>query len=369
MITIKSPKKYWNEPGVLSKSGPLIAEIGRRALIIAGNKALEAVKPSFLISLEEAGLSYSIAPYGGKVTTEDIEQFAETATEYQADVIIGVGGGKVLDLSKAVGGRRSLPVVAVPTIAATCASWAAVTVVYDQQGRSSRYLLNDRSPELLFADTGVLASAPKRFLASGIGDTIVKWYEIGVNNNDAPDGLDVRLGTQIGKLALDRLRVHALDAYQAAGTGEVTPALQETVDAIIVLAGLAGTVQGTTARAGIAHSIHNSLTHIPETGTTLHGEKVAYGLLTQVILEGRPVEEIDELALWLHKLGLPITLKELGIEQDPAAVAADIARRVKLPEGSSQGLSFEVHEGAIALAIQKADEWGTRIIHEAYSKS
>lgn len=369
MITVKAPEQYWNELGILSKSGPLIAPLGKKALVIAGRKALVAVKPLLLASLEESGIAYSIVEFSGKVTTLEVETYTKTAVEQQVDVIIGVGGGKVLDITKAVGGKLDIPVVAVPTVAATCASWAAVSVLYDDLGRSSGYILNKRSPALVLADTHVLASAPKRYLASGIGDTIVKWYETFVNINDDPDGLDIRIATQTAKLALERLHTFALQAYETAGTGEVTTAFIEAVDAVIVLAGLAGTVQGSTARAAIAHSIHNSLTYFPQTKNTLHGEKVAFGLLTQVILEERAEEEINRLAILLHKLGLPITLKELGIDEDPSSIAVEIAKGVQLREDSTKGLSFEVNEALLAQAIKKADQWGHRIIQEAYAKS
>ncbi|MEW9700462.1 iron-containing alcohol dehydrogenase family protein [Paenibacillus sp. SI8] len=369
MITVKAPEQYWSEPDILSKSGPLIAPFGKTALIIAGKKALQAVKPQLLDSLQESGVSYSIVEFGGKVTSQEIETYTQTALEQLANVIIGVGGGKVLDISKAVGGKLGIPVVAVPTVAATCASWAAVSILYDELGRSSSYVLNQRSPVLVLADTRILASAPKRYLASGIGDTLVKWYETVVNSNDTPDGLDIRIATQTAKLALDRLHVYALQAYEAAGIGEVTPALQEAVDAVIVLAGLAGTVQGTTARAAIAHSIHNSLTYIPQTSSTLHGEKVTFGLLTQIVLEAREDDEIQRLATLLHKLGLPITLQELGIDEDPARIAVEIAKGVHLREDATRGLPFEVNESLLAQAILQADQWGHRIIQEAYAKS
>ncbi|MUG69992.1 iron-containing alcohol dehydrogenase family protein [Paenibacillus validus] len=368
MITVKAPEQYWNEPDLLFKSGSLIAPLGKTALIIAGKKALDTVRSIFLDSLDQSGIAYSILEFGGKVTTSEVEAYTVTALEKKADVVIGIGGGKALDLSKAVGGKLSLPVVAVPTVAATCASWAAVSVLYDDLGRSSGYLLNQRSPALVLADTRVLAAAPKRYLASGIGDTIVKWYETVVNSNDDPDGLDIRFATQTAKLALDRLHTHSLQAYETAGTGKVTPAFTETIDAVIVLAGLAGTLQGSTARAAIAHSIHNSLTFIPQTSGSLHGEKVAFGLLTQVVLEQRTEAEINQLAIWLHKLGLPLTLKELGIVQDPAIIAIEIARRFQLRENADKGLSFEVNESLLIQALQQADQWGRRIIQEAYTK-
>ncbi|MEK8126528.1 iron-containing alcohol dehydrogenase family protein [Paenibacillus filicis] len=367
MISIKAPEQYWNEPDLLLKSGALIAPLGQRAFLIAGDKALNAVHPTLLESLDQAGIAYEIAPFGGKVTLPEIEEYTAKASVYQAEIIIGVGGGKVLDLTKAIGDKLRLPVVSVPTVAATCASWAAVSILYDDLGRSSGYQPNRRSPALVLADTRVLASAPKRYLASGIGDTIVKWYETVVNLSDDPDGLDIRIATQTAKLALERLRLHALQAYEAAGTGQVTHALTETIDSVIVLAGLAGTIQGSTSRAAIAHAIHNSLTFLPQTAGTLHGEKVAFGLLTQVVLESRAEEEIRELALWLHKLNLPITLEALGIFQDPASAALEIAKGVQLRDGATKSLSFEVSESLLAEAIQRADGWGRRIIEAGYA--
>ncbi|UKS28797.1 iron-containing alcohol dehydrogenase family protein [Paenibacillus sp. HWE-109] len=367
MISFKAPNQYWNESHILAKGGALIAPLGQKALIIAGKQALEAISSSsFLLGLQESGITYSIALFSGKVTTTEIQTYRNIAADKEVDVIIGIGGGKSLDISKAVADHLGIPVVAVPTIAATCASWAALSVLYDELGRSSSYRLLKQSPSLVLADLQVLVAAPKRYLASGIGDTLVKWYETVVNHNEEPDGLDIRISIQIAKLALERLQIYAKSAYEAAGTGEVTPAFKEAVDAVIVLAGLAGSAQGNTPRAGIAHGIHNSLTFLPETKDTLHGEKVAFGLLTQVVLEKRAEDEIHRLASLLHQLQLPITLKELGIEQPSAEVAATIAQGVQLREEAISHLSFAVNETLLAQAIQTADQWGQRIAQENY---
>ncbi|MDP4097074.1 iron-containing alcohol dehydrogenase family protein [Paenibacillus sp. P96] len=365
MISVKAPDHYWNEPDILLKSGPLIAPYGKNAFVVTGQKALNAVGHAFFESLKQAGIAHTIASFGGKVTIAEIEVYTAQASAQQADVIIGVGGGKALDLAKAVGGKLRLPVIAVPTIAATCASWAAVSILYDDLGRSSEYLMNERSPALVLVDTRVIASAPKRYLASGIGDTIVKWYEIAVNLSEESGELDIQIAGQTAKLALDRLRSHALAAYETAGSGKVTPALTETINDIIVLAGLAGTVQGSKPRAAIAHAIHNSLTFVHQTSDTLHGEKVAFGLLAQTVLEGRAGDEIDELAVWLHSFGLPITLRGLGITGDSASITLEIAKRVQLREDATTGLAFAVNEASLAEAIQQADQWGQRIQQES----
>lgn len=369
MITVKAPNQYWNKPGILGQSAPRLAPLGKRALIIAGKTAWSAVSASLIGSLAEANIDFEIAEFGGYCTAEEIGDFAKLAEEKQADLLIGVGGGKALDLTKAVGDQLDLPVVTVPTVAATCAAWSALTVLYDAQGRSQGYLPLKNSPVLVLADTRVLASAPKRFLAAGIGDTWVKWYEVAVNIRDEADELDVQIGTQTAKLALEILQRHAPEAYETAGSGEVTRAFTETVDAIILLAGLVGSVHGPAARAAIAHSIHNSLTYVPETKGTLHGEKVAFSLLSQVVLEGRSDGEVHELAAQLRQFDLPVTLAALGIERDPALVAGEVARGVQLRTEPAARLAFAANAEALANAIQAADRAGRQAIQKTYAET
>ena len=43
-----------------------------------------------------------------------------------------------------------------------------------------------------------------------------------------------------------------------------------------------------------------------------HGEKVAFGTLTQLVLENVPEEELEDIILWCIEVGLPVTLAELG---------------------------------------------------------
>ncbi|MFH7212669.1 bifunctional L-1,2-propanediol dehydrogenase/glycerol dehydrogenase, partial [Klebsiella pneumoniae] len=68
-----------------------------------------------------------------------------------------------------------------------------------------------------------------------------------------------------------------------------------------------------------AHAVHNGLTAIPDAHHYYHGEKVAFGTLTQLVLENAPVEEIETVAALSHAVGLPITLAQLDIKEDVPA--------------------------------------------------
>ncbi|XPE63477.1 hypothetical protein ACNKHU_24920 [Shigella flexneri] len=61
--------------------------------------------------------------------------------------------------------------------------------------------------------------------------------------------------------------------------------------------------------------MHNGLTAIPDAHHYYHGEKVAFGMLTQLVLENAPVEEIETVAALSHAVGLPITLAQLDIKK------------------------------------------------------
>ncbi|WP_035154379.1 iron-containing alcohol dehydrogenase family protein [Cohnella thermotolerans] len=361
MITIKAPGKYANEPGVLDKSGPWIAALGRRAFVAGGKTAWEKTSAKLTASLRQAGVDFTVREVTGPCTRERIDELADGAKRYEADLVIGIGGGRALDLAKAAGDKLALPVVAVPTVPATCAAWSALTVLYDEEGRSAGYLPLSRSPEWVLADSEVLAAAPRRYLAAGIGDTIVKFYETGAGEASGGHGrLDVRIGLQTSRLALDIFREHALRVFEEADRGNVTAAFADVTDSIVLLAGLVGSISSGAARAPIAHAIHDSLTWFPETHGTLHGEKVAFGLIAQLALLGQ-TEEARYWAEFQHRLGLPVTLRQLGFPEDRPNVPEAIASGVKLSDDVLQALPVPADGPRLAAAIAEADRIGAAV--------
>ena len=101
----------------------------------------------------------------------------------------------------------------------------------------------------------------------------------------------------------------------------VTPALERVIEANTYLSGVGFESGGLAA----AHAIHNGLTAIPDAHHYYHGEKVAFGTLTQLVLENAPVEEIETVAALCHSVGLPITLAQLDIKQDIPAKMRTVA--------------------------------------------
>ena len=66
------------------------------------------------------------------------------------------------------------------------------------------------------------------------------------------------------------------------------------------------------------HAIHNGFTTLHgDIHSLTHGKKVAYGTLTQLLLENRPKEELDKYITFYKELGLPTTLKEVKLDTVP----------------------------------------------------
>ncbi len=364
MINIKSPERYVSEEGLLAHSGELIASLGRRkALVLGGKTALAVAGPDFFQSLEEADIKYDLKEFTGYPTPDVIAAIAREIAADGTELVIGVGGGRVLDVAKAAADPTDIPVVTVPTIAATCAAWSAVTITYNDSGAHAGVILLKRSPQLVLADTTVLAGTPRRYIAAGIGDTLVKWYEAAPNVGTGPDSISARVGLVTAKLALDILVKYAREVYRTTGTGQTTPAFQEVVDSIIFLAGQVGSLSSRKYRAAIAHTLNNSLTHFEATRGTLHGEKVAFGLIVQLFLEGQDQLEIERIAGFLHELNLPVTLGQLGFSGDGTEEAGEIARNMHFfNEAAVKQLPFAVNRELLEKAILDANNLGQRLV-------
>lgn len=116
----------------------------------------------------------------------------------------------------------------------------------------------------------------------------------------------------LAELCYNTLLEEGEKAMLAAEQHVVTPALERVIEANTYLSGVGFESGGLAA----AHAVHNGLTAIPDAHHYYHGEKVAFGTLTQLVLENAPAEEIETVAALTHAVGLPVTLAQLDITED-----------------------------------------------------
>ncbi|EKQ58118.1 MULTISPECIES: iron-containing alcohol dehydrogenase family protein [unclassified Clostridium] len=360
MSLVQTPYEYVNEPNVISKSGNYVRKLGNNALIIGGKTALSITQSQITESFEENNIHFSIKEFSGYPTKKIISEYKEYGKENKINVIVGIGGGRVLDTTKAVGNELGIPVVAIPTIAATCASWAAVSIIYDEEGNQVDFYQSKQSANLILADTKILSEAPDRYLKAGIIDTLAKWYETEPNlkNNDS---LQLKLQIETAKLGFDTLVEKSTKYFDSENRKDNLNDFKQIVDSIIMLAGLVGSIKSEEFYGGIAHPFYNSSTKIPETRTKLHGEKVAFGILSQLVLEEKPQEEIIKAYNLFIKFDAPTTLKEIGIVDQVEEKVNLIAEDVLNNSSFYKGVSYKLTSDIIKNAILKADSIGREI--------
>ncbi len=296
------------EIGNLGLQGP--------ALIVGGRSAISLLSAAWRASLGDARIPYTIFDFRGECSLSEIERGKAAATEIGARIIIGAGGGKVLDTARAIASDLKLPVVNCPTIASSDAPCSALSVVYTDEGVFDQYRIYRRNPDLVLVDTEVIARSPARFLSAGMGDALATWFEAkvcvsgGVKNMRG--GASTISALALAELCYRTLLADGTGALEAMATREVTPALERIVEANTLLSGL-GFESGTGLAA--AHAIHNGLTAAGATHPWMHGEKVAFGVIVQLMLESQPEPVVDEVLKFSTSVGLPVTFARIGLEK------------------------------------------------------
>ncbi|EJI7842136.1 glycerol dehydrogenase, partial [Salmonella enterica subsp. enterica serovar Aba] len=291
---------------------------------------------------------------------EEIERISTLTKAFEADVIVGIGGGKTLDTAKATGAALGLPIVIVPTLASTDAPCSSLVVIYTREGKFKRYLMIPQNPTLVLVDTQIIANAPARFLVSGMGDALATWFEAedcrikGAGNMTTRPGPMTAFG--LARMCFDVLLKYGVLAKAACEQKMVTPALEHIVEANTLLSGLGFESGGLAA----AHAIHNGLTVLPETHTYWHGEKVAFGTLAMLMLTDREPELIDNVYNFCESVGLPTTLAQIGLgnvtDEQLLAVA-----KASCQEGETMhNEPYAVTPERILAALRAADAYGLR---------
>jgi len=256
-----------------------------KVLIIAGHSAFKLLKTIWQAKLPEAGFTVAIESFSGECSKAEIERIGLVAEREKAKIIIGAGGGKVLDTSRAVAANLNLPAINCPTVASSDAPCSALSVVYSESGEFEKYIFYKKNPDLVLVDTAVIAQAPPRLLVAGMGDALATWFEADTvtraKKANLLGGATTLSANALARLCYETLLNDGEMALKSVQQKAVTPALERLIEANTLLSGL-GFESGGLA---IAHSIHNGLTTLPETHQFLHGEKVGLRRQTYFITQ------------------------------------------------------------------------------------
>ena len=236
-------------------------------------------------------------------TEREVNAVVKTASKYDPDFLLGVGGGSVIDVTKCAAFELNRPYVSVPTSAAHDGMASPRASLKDKHGSISK---NAVSPLGVLADTTIISKAPYRMLASGCADVVsnlsavMDWELAHRLKNEEFSTFAASLSKTASKLLLERAE-------------DIRSGFEEAVWQAVkcmITSGVGMSVAGNTRPAsGAEHMFSHMLDRIAP-GKALHGEQCGVGAIMMLYLHG---EDWEEVKTFLQDIGAPTTAKELGI--------------------------------------------------------
>ena len=357
-IIIRSPLRYIQGQGELAQIALHTKSLGTNFFVLCSENTRKRIEPFIGKSLEEAGKKLHWCIFSGKCTHAEIERVTNELKAAGCDVMLGAGGGKVIDTAKAVADNLNLPVIIVPTVASNDAPCTALAVIYNDEGVVVKAQFTKRSPDVVLVDSAMLAKTPVRLFAAGIGDALASWFETRAvhasGSKTLARGHCSTTALMMAKLCYDILVKDGAQAVADVRQGQISPAVEQVLEATIYLSGISAESGGLAA----AHAINDGLVYMVH--DMYHGERVAFGTLAQLVLEKAPKEEMHAVMQLLHASGLPMSFAQLGIKGAPdEALLRKVAEAACVPTQFTKNMPFPVTADDVYKAMLEADRLGS----------
>lgn len=320
---INLPLKIIIGSNVLDNINEIIESIGLNKItkigMVTGRKTYEIAGARIEGELTDKNISVKTWIVESS-TINTAEEIVSEAKNNEVKLMIGVGGGKAIDIAKYVAYKIDRDVVNIPTAAShdgIASPFASLT------GLDKPMSILTKTPRAIIADIDIISKAPSRLLKAGVGDLLGKLVAV----------RDWRLahrlrgeyyGEYAAKLAL--LSAKHVIKYSELIASNSIEGVRVVVEGLIS-SGVAMCIAGSSRPASGSEHLFSHALEILKPGRALHGEKVALGTIIMLYIYGSP--------LWrrvrriMKKIGLPTTAREIGIEPDVIVEALTIAHKIR----------------------------------------
>lgn len=275
-----------------------------------------------------------------EASLEEVELVLQALKDGSFDFLIGVGGGRPIDVAKYSSFSEGLPFVSVPTAASHDGLVSSQASLQGPDGKTS---LAAHAPIAVIMDTEIVAASPHRLLASGCGDiisnsTAVKDWELAHNlRNEYYSSYAASLSQMTAQMMIKN-------------ASDIKPGLEESawfVCKALVSSGVAMSIAGSSRPAsGSEHLFSHALDRIGSE-PALHGEQVGVGTIMMMYLHGGDWEGIRQA---LSDIGCPTTAKAMGVSPSDMIEALVHAHEMKPDRYTILGDKGLNHEAAERLA-------------------
>ena len=288
----------------------------KKVSLISGSNVKKIVQKKIDESLASSNIKKSW--YLSKINdAKSIKEIEKNVRKNKTNLLIGVGGGRSVDIAKMIAFNLDKPFVSIPTSASHDGIASPFVSVKGEKPHS----MVATAPLGVFVDVDVIKRAPKKLLASGCGDLIAKITAV----HDWQLG-NSKTGEYYGRysahLALMSAKILIENSSRFAKKG---PDVREIVEALIS-AGVASCIAGSSRPCSGAEHLFSHAVDKLEPGVGLHGEKCGIGAIMIAKLQGQDWKNIVKT---LKAVGAPTTAKEIGLKSNILAKALTIAQSLR----------------------------------------
>ena len=307
---------------------------GRTGTIITGTRTMEAAAKDVLGYMD--GYDMDVVQVGD-ATVENARIAEARIREFGSSFVLAVGGGSKIDLAKMVSKDLNIPFISIPTSAAHDGIASNRASLKSDTGSRS---IESASPMGVIADTGIIAKAPYRLLASGCADVI--------SNLTALKDWD--FARRLKNVSFSRT-AYTISRYAAESIidscGLIRPNLEDSVWLAIkpiIMSGVSMCIAGSSRPTSGAEHMFSHMLDLKHPGKALHGEQCGVGSIMTMYLHGGDWEQIRDS---LKTIGAPTTARELGLSAEDVIDAMTHAHEIRSDRFTilgDQGISEEVAE-------------------------
>ena len=293
--------RYIQCHGALKRAGEEMVFFGKKAYLLYGDDVVKGKTSQVLEeSLRESGITFQSEIFEGPSTEKSFGEVAARVRESGAEIVAGIGGGRIIDIAKAAGDMADASIFTIPTSAATCAAYAVLYVVYGEDGNvdHSGFLNHEISGVIVDMDL-VVNDCPRRYFVSGIVDAMAKKPEFSFTMAHLKDeGMIAtsEIATKIADFTYSKYMRDTRQALKDFDDGKDSMLIDDMVNMNIMLTGMVSDLSTGGKQLAVAHNFYDAICcmHKDVRKKYLHGEIVAMALPLQLAVNGSPEAEIEE---------------------------------------------------------------------------
>ena len=315
------PRKILVGDNVISELGNFITDINNRissVVIISGETVRNKIEDNIKKSFEKSHISnYWFTRKDASFET--VSRIKIEIEELKPDIILGIGGGKSVDVGKmiAYGIRKSF--ISIPT----SASHDGISSPFvSLKGSNKPHSIKVNTPIGILADIKLISEAPPRLLSSGCGDLIGKltavkdWELARDDNNEYFGAYSAYLAKLSADIIMNKSKELLLNEYGV-----------RTIIEALISAGVAAGIAGSSRPcSGSEHLFSHALEYITDGNCGLHGERVGLGTIIMSKLYGMDFERIIAV---LENVKAPVKANQINLTEKDVVQSLLIAQDLR----------------------------------------